>query len=345
MPQVTASQSLVTQEPVSFPLSERGLYWTGRREYTLLDEGREREIKLKILYPALKQTNSEGNNITLDAVPDMSSAPYPLILTGPDSGEYLFKSHLASHGFVMAIVSFPTTAVYRWDYDMIDNARDLLFVIDQIATYPPEGLEGVIDSDHVGVAGYSGEGSTAFAVSGARIDPIFYQSHCEQVPDLYPGVIDWNNYACNISENWDGLASLIGYEFVSEEGLWQAITDERIRAVISMAAACPWMYGDKGLESVDLPVLIISPTNDEYDPHEMVTYIYQHIGNPKKVMISFIGKGHMMVMTTEQVKRMNHFATAFFGYYLQDRDDYVEYFSEDFVAQFDDLAWGVYSDE
>jgi hypothetical protein len=42
---------------------------------------------------------------------------------------------------------------------------------------------------------------------------------------------------------------------------------------------------------------------------------------------------------------MRHFATAFFGYYLQGREDYAEYFSEDFVTQFDDLAWGLYSNE
>jgi hypothetical protein len=58
-------------------------------------------------------------------------------------------------------------------------------------------------------------------------------------------------------------------------------------------------------------------------------------------MISFIGKGHMMVFDTEQANRMKHFATAFFGYYLQERDEYAIYFSEDFVTRYDDLAWGV----
>jgi len=43
--------------------------------------------------------------------------------------------------------------------------------------------------------------------------------------------------------------------------------------------------------------------------------------------------------------QMKHFATAFFGFYLQGREDYREYFSEDFVSQFKDLAWGVYGGE
>jgi hypothetical protein len=41
-------------------------------------------------------------------------------------------------------------------------------------------------------------------------------------------------------------------------------------------------------------------------------------------------------------ERMAHFAVAFFGYHLQGRADYAAYFSEKFVKQHDDLAWGVY---
>ena len=41
------------------------------------------------------------------------------------------------------------------------------------------------------------------------------------------------------------------------------------------------------------------------------------------------------------LKRMGHFAVAFFGHHLQGREDLAYYFSEDFVAGFDDLAWGV----
>ena len=53
----------------------------------------------------------------------------------------------------------------------------------------------------------------------------------------------------------------------------------------------------------------------------------------------------MMVIGLEQMKRINHFATAFFGTYLQGKSEYRDYFSEEFVLQFDDLAWGVYQGE
>ena len=62
-------------------------------------------------------------------------------------------------------------------------------------------------------------------------------------------------------------------------------------------------------------------------------------------MISFIGKDHGMAFETEAANRMKHFAVAFFGYYLQRHEDYAYYFSESFVSQVDDLAWGIYTGE
>jgi hypothetical protein len=53
----------------------------------------------------------------------------------------------------------------------------------------------------------------------------------------------------------------------------------------------------------------------------------------------------MMVYDSRAVARMAHFAVAFFGYHLQGREDLAWYFSEDLVAQHDDLAWGLYAKE
>jgi len=52
-----------------------------------------------------------------------------------------------------------------------------------------------------------------------------------------------------------------------------------------------------------------------------------------------------MIFDREIIPRMAHFAVAFFGYHLQGRDEFAQYFSEEFVSQYDDLAWGVYSGE
>jgi hypothetical protein len=205
-----------TQEAVSFPLAESGPYFVGDRVYTFNDNSRNgRMIVMQIYYPALKNVNDAGDIIERDATPDLSGAPYPLILTGTNSGRYLFKSYLASYGFVMVIVqSVGFSYMAPWDNSVIDAPLDFLFVLDRLTSNPPEGLENILDTNRVGVAGYSS----------------------------------------------DGLFSL----------------------------------------------------------------------------------DHMMVEDPQVISRIDHFAVAFFGTYLQGREDLSRYFSEKFVAQDNDLAWGVY---
>jgi predicted dienelactone hydrolase len=351
IPQVTrtaiwfaAASPTVSHVSDFFPLSERGPYWPGNRVYTFVDESRNgRKIDVQIYYPALKEANAEGGTITRNAAPDMSGAPYPLILTGPDTGGKLFQSHLTSHGFVMAIVRYPEF-YSSWDFGVIDHPLDMLFVLDQISSNSLEGLMDVIDSDHVGAAGYSWEGFYTQMLSGVRIDPENYLSFCKQTPAMELEMSTWyRNYVCNLSKKWDDLAAYVGDEIiVSDDGLWQPITDERIRALMPMAEYGTWLYGERGLAMADRPIFIIAPTEDEYIPYPETAYVFEHLGTPEKYLVSFIGKTHLMVEKHEQAARIRHFVTAFFGYYLQGREEYAGYFSEDFVAQFDDLAWGVY---
>jgi predicted dienelactone hydrolase len=337
-----------TQEPSFFALSEPGPYFPGNRTLTLVDESRDgREVRVKIVYPAIKENDANGNLITYNAEADMSGAPYPLILTGTNSGYRLFQDHLATHGFVMAIVSFPDFSYEDdWGFYVIDNPRDILFALDQISSNPPQGLEGVVDTDHAGVAGYSSDGLFSLALSGVRIDPEFYLSHCEQGPIIEAayGAEWYHKYTCSLAQKWDEFAAYVGDEITtSNDGLWQPVTDERIRAVMPMAPDGAWLYGERGLALVDRPVLMIAATEDEFIPYQSVIVdIFEHLGAPDKSMISLIGKTHMDVEDPEVIKRIRHFATAFFGYHLQGHQEYKEFFSEDFVSQFEDLYWGVY---
>jgi predicted dienelactone hydrolase len=351
MPATAEAANLeITQGPVPFPLSEPGPYYTGKRTYTFEDASRGgRQVGITVFYPALLPEGSKGYQLVAgtDREPDLRGAPYPLILTGPNSGDYLFKAHLATHGFVMAIVRFPDYYDYP-DFQTVDHPRDFLFVLDQIASQPLEGLDGVIDSDRVGVTGYSGDGFISLALSGMRIDPDVYLSFCERPPATEPPLSEWYiGFWCGLAEKWDEFAAHVGEEMTaSDDGLWQPVTDERIRAVLPMAPDGRWLYGEQGLSMADPPIFIIAPTEDEYTPYKIETaYIFEHAGSPERFMVSFIGKTHMMVLEPEVAKRLNHFATAFFGTYLQGKSDYRDYFSEAFVSQFDDLAWGVYEGE
>jgi predicted dienelactone hydrolase len=301
-----------------------------------------------IWYPALEKKDANGRSIRRDAEADMIGAPYPLILTAPHSGDMLFNDHLASHGFVMAVVRFPDLDYDDyWGFGVIDHPRDMVYVLDQLASQPPKGLEGVIDTDHAGVTGYSWDGFFSLALSGVRIDPKYYLSYCEKPPVIEPelGSEFYLEMTCSLAKKWAEFAAHVGDEITaSDDGLWQPVTDERIRATVPMAADGAWLYGERGLAAVDRPVLMIAPTEDEGIPYQVETrFIFENLGAPLKSLISFVGKGHLMVLEPEQMAQMKHFATAFFGYHLQGKEEYQNYFSEDFVSQFDDLAWGVYT--
>ena len=103
------------------------------------------------------------------------------------------------------------------------------------------------------------------------------------------------------------------------------------------------LFGDRGLAAVDRPTLILVGTKDELYAENAL--IYELLGSPDMALISFVGPGHMMVYDPQMVARMAHFAVAFFGYHLQGREELAYYFSQEFVGQHDDLAWGVYEGE
>ena len=106
------------------------------------------------------------------------------------------------------------------------------------------------------------------------------------------------------------------------------------------------LFGERGLAAVDRPTLIIAGTADDISHYDLeAVNIFEHLGTPDRYLISFVDQTHYMTSDPEQAKRINHFVTAFFGYHLQGRKDFAEYFSEEYVSQYDDLAWGVYADE
>jgi predicted dienelactone hydrolase len=340
--ETTAVESIA--EPAPFPLSEPGPYRVGVREFSTVDTSRDgREVDVRVWYPALWPEDITGKRVIPKADPDRSGAPYPLIVSSSKMGSDL-APYLVTHGFVWAGVTRIDTYA-RMNKQMIDQPLDILFALDQVAFHPPEELAGMIDADHAGAIGYSFDGYNALALSGARIDPAQYLAQCPN-PDPTTGAIlsSMSAFDCGPAGAWDDFVAHVGEAITaSEDGLWQPMTDARIRAVMPLAGEGWWLFGERGLAAVDRPTLMIVATRDELYPENVL--IFEHLGTPDKALISFVGPDHMMVFNIEMRARMAHFAVAFFGYHLQGCEDLAWYFSEEFVGQHDDLAWGVYAGE
>lgn len=314
-----------------------------KRNIVYEDPARDgRKITITIWYPAIQPQEAASGAPIADVLPDLTHAPYPVILSSTKVG-FIFAPHLVSYGFVYVGVNGQDSKDH-WGPWLTDYPLDIVFVLNQIASNPLAGLENVMDANRAAAMGYSFDGYTSLALSGARVDPEFYLAQCGNAAAMNPAPPAWwIDYICNPTEGWDELVSNAGPTVTtSSDGLWKAMTDERIRAVIPMAPEGAWLFGERGLAAVDRPTLIIGATADDINIYSLeAAYIFENLGTPDRTMISFVDEGHMMIYYPEQVARMKHFAVAFLGYHLQGRDEYAKYFSEDFVAQYDDLVWGV----
>jgi predicted dienelactone hydrolase len=253
--------------------------------------------------------------------------------------------YVVTHGFAWAgVTGIDTYDLYN--AEMIDQPLDILFALDQVASTPPEELAGMIDADHAGAIGYSFGGYNALVLGGARIDPKVYLTQCANADVTAEAILSIlaKRYQCAVAGEFIPFAGHAPEAITtSEDGLWQPMTDARIRAVMPLAGEGWLLFGGKGLAAVDRPKLMIVSKRDIWYLEN--TLIFEHLGMPEKALISFVGQDHMMVFDPEMIARMAHFAVAFFGYHLQGRKDLAYCFSEDFVAQHDDLAWGVCAGE
>ncbi len=107
-------------------------YHVGSRTFSIKYSNREdRQIGITVWYPAIRPEDSTGNNPIKDAPPDLSSAPYPLILSSSKIGNF-FSPHLVSYRFVVAGVNSMDSAD-EWGKWLIDSPVKTGFLPGSIA--------------------------------------------------------------------------------------------------------------------------------------------------------------------------------------------------------------------
>ena len=202
---VSAAEATAAAEPepphgIRFDAPEYaidGPYAVGVRYFTIPASAEtDRELTASVWYPAQKSDGATAEMVyeqqfapgeipsttvlghaQLDALPDDSGAPYPLVVYSHatwSSGQEIpyLTEHLASHGFVVISADHednwstafnPATA-----QAMIRRPQEVTREIDYAESLaaPSGDLPGMIDTTGVGVAGWSMGGETALAVAG-----------------------------------------------------------------------------------------------------------------------------------------------------------------------------------
>jgi predicted dienelactone hydrolase len=296
-----------------------GPYWVGTQSFVL--EGETNPHDIRVWYPALNPngaaeavtysmswmkykldaTSEITGHALAEATPDMSSAPYPLVIFshgfGTESILYAWLvEHLASYGFVVVAPDHPensaeTPAFVRTTIDRPEAVSRALDYAETL-TAPDGALAGMIDMEHIAVAGQSYGGYTALAAAGARFDMDAYKASCDALAEDDP-----NAFLCEFAPFAAEMADIAGLPS-APEGLWQSVGDPRIDTVVTIAGDT-YMFGKDGLAEVTLPILAIGGTRDTATTYDWgVRPTYDDISSEQKILVTLENADHFLALTS-----------------------------------------------
>ena len=322
----------------------------------------DRTLTLEVWYPAKLATGQKpGGDYTVitrdpsvtavlhgkavrDAQTLATDAPYPLVIISHGyPGNRFLMSHLAEN---LASKGFVTVSIDHKDstYDdqktfastLYNRPFDQLFVLNEIARLGKTGsghfLAGLVDSARAGIVGYSMGGYGVVNVIGGG-----YSAASETLAASPPNKLLHDRAASNPD--------------------YQKARDPRIKAAIAIA---PWgmqggFWDADGLAGIKTPVLFVAGSVDDVAGYEKGTRaIYQNAVNADRYLLTFANANHNAAApipapaetyayserlksfpfvhyadavwdTTRMNNILDHFATAYFDFYLKNDADKKAY--------------------
>lgn len=286
-----------------------------------------------------------------DAAPATGAFPLVILSHGHPGSRYLMShlgENLASKGYVVVSIDH-TDSTYEGEplfaSTLYHRPFDQLFVLAEIARLSAPGsgnfLSGHVDVQRTGIVGYSMGGyGVVNTIGGGYSDAAVASS------DAPPNRLLGDRGASNPA--------------------YRAGGDPRIKAAIAIG---PWgmhrgYWDAEGLKGITTPVLFVAGSADEVSGYEKGTRaIFEGAVNADRYLLTFIDAGHNAAAPypapAESIEgpasaafahhadqvwdtvRMNnvlqHFATAYFGRYLQGDSALQSYF--DVVPQGRDAVW------
>ena len=230
-------------------LSQKGEYNWQRKTYTYNNPRRDKLGYFDLYRPRKKQS------------------PLIVISHGLASSRKTFVylgEHLASHGFAVAIVEHDDISLTKFDgflsglgsfpepNNLIEQPFDIKYVLDQLEQEFSDNslLSNSINLQQVGLIGHSFGGYTSLVLAGGKLiaDPI--AEKCQEE--------DYQNVLLDLSS----LAECTFNELSAED---YELKDPRVKAVIAINAM-GGVFGEAGMNSINVPTMLISGTNDVIMP-------------------------------------------------------------------------------
>jgi len=270
-----------------------------------------------------------------DAKPKSSVGKFPLIIVshGYVGSRYLMTyltENLASKGYLVVSIDH-TDSTFKdanaFHSTLLNRAKDIKFILNEMASLSGDALGGIIDSDNTGIVGYSMGGYGVLNVGGAG----------------------YSDGAAAFFGQMTGGSTAIN-SLVASNPEYQSSIDPRIKAVVAFA---PWgmergVWDAEGLKGLKKPTLFIAGSQDDISGYEKgIKAIYEGAVNADRYLLTYMNARHNVAPNPppaeslapglhideyyryadsswdqRKINNVNqHFVTAFLGTHLKGEDN------------------------
>ena len=268
-----AAVELAEPTPIVFipttDLRRRGSFRWSKQSTTFLDLTRKPLIgALPGVAPnAPLQNGQRGRSIPVDIyLPELQSSPAPVVVIshglGGDRTTFAYLAeHLASYGFGVLVLEHPGSNAQQLQAlingrasgaagptEFLDRPLDISFVLDELERGSNSSLQRRLNLKQVGVLGQSFGGYTALALGGAILNAAQLKADCQKPEDTL-------NLSLLLQCDADRLVQ-------SNTNL----QDQRIQAVMAINPITSAVFGQAGIEAVQVPTMIVAGSADTVAP-------------------------------------------------------------------------------
>ncbi len=277
-----------------------------------------------------------------DATPTKIDGGYPLVVVshGYVGSRYLMTyltENLASKGYVVVAIDH-TDSTFKdanaFYSTLLNRAKDIRFVVNEVAELGAKGtnnfLSGILNSNNIGIIGYSMGGYGVLNVGGA--------GYSDTLTQFFGSMTGGSKAIHSLAAN-------------NQE--YQKLIDPRIKAIVAFA---PWgmergVWDSEGLKGLRTPTFFVAGSEDDISGYEKgIKAIYTGAINADRYLLTYENARHNVApnpppvesfapglhideyyryadATWDQRKINNinqHFVTAFLGIHLKQKE-YAKY--------------------
>jgi predicted dienelactone hydrolase len=256
-------------------------------------------------------------------------------------------NHLASYGYVVAATQhIGSDIIYLQEMfegyhknifdvnEFINRPKDISFVIDELERRNLSRFQRKLKLKNVGMSGHSFGGYTTLAIAGATFDLDELQEACDR---LYGGL---------------DVSLLLECRALELPKQPYQLRDERVTVAFAGNPVNRYIFGEKGLGDLKIPVLLASGSDDPVAPPALEQVAsFTWLNTPNKYWMLVEGQAHVnftkldggikealdstvhLALPSQELisSYVNAISVAFFEVHLTDNKDYQPYLQSSYA--------------